>query len=183
MVFVFVYNHVIFNIQVSAHDLLGMQVVRLSDLTPEEPKTLTLPLRKNMNDNDQANQKNRGEISLELLYKPFKEDPSDSIPEGDQEEEEKAPEGTPEGGGLLIITVHDAEDLEGKHHNNPYARVLYKGVEHKTSVRTYDSFALNFFYVFCVLHYHHDEGCCFDYNVSVSRADVQKWKDDFWSFY
>ena len=110
-----------------------MQVVPLAALTPDEPTNMTLALRKNMNGNDPANQKARGEISLEVTYKPFKDD---VIPEGD--EEEKAPEGTPQGGGLLVIIVHDAEDLEGKHHTNPYARVLYKGIEHKTTVRLHN---------------------------------------------
>lgn len=114
--------------KVSAHDFLGMQVVPLSTLTADKPESLSLPLKKNMDPNDPSNLKSRGEINLELVYKPFKDD--DVIPE--EGEEEKAPEGTPQGGGLLVVTVHEAEDVEGKHHTNPYARVLYKGLENKT---------------------------------------------------
>eukprot|EP00250_Pteridium_aquilinum_P006946 c16764_g1_i2 orf=140-1756(+) len=114
--------------KVSSHDKLGMQVIPLASLVPEEPKTLILDLRKNMDDNDPSNQKSRGQITVEVLYMPFRED--DIVPEED--EEERAPEGTPHGGGLLIVVVHKAEDLEGKHHTNPYAKVVYKGQEYKT---------------------------------------------------
>eukprot|EP00250_Pteridium_aquilinum_P035462 c9459_g1_i1 orf=161-1768(+) len=114
--------------KVSAHDLLGMQVIPLVSLTPDVKQTHTLPVRKNMDDNDPANKKNRGQITLETVYKPFKDE--EVIPEDD--EGERPPEGTPQGGGCLVVIVREAEDLEGKHHTNPYARVLYKGTEHKT---------------------------------------------------
>lgn len=47
---------------------------------------------------------------------------------------EKAPEGTPETGGLLVVTVHEGEDLEGKHHTNPFVRVIFKGDKKETPV-------------------------------------------------
>ncbi|KAJ1398977.1 Synaptotagmin-like mitochondrial-lipid-binding domain [Sesbania bispinosa] len=34
---------------------------------------------------------------------------------------QQAPEGTPEGGGLLVVIVHEAQDVEGKYHTNPHA--------------------------------------------------------------
>lgn len=114
--------------KVSSHDKLGMQVVPLSSLVPEEPKPLTLDLRKNMDDNDPSNLKPRGQITVELLYRPFKED--DTIPE--EKDEMKAPEGTPQGGGVLVVVVHKADDVEGRHHTNPLAKVVYKGQEFKT---------------------------------------------------
>lgn len=44
----------------------------------------------------------------------------------------KAPEGTPAGGGLLVVIVHEAQDVEGKHHTNPYVRLLFKGEDKRT---------------------------------------------------
>jgi hypothetical protein len=49
-------------------------------------------------------------------------------------EVERAPDGTPEGGGLLEVIIHAAEDVEGKYHTNPYAKVTFRGEERKTQV-------------------------------------------------
>ena len=112
---------------------MGMNVVPLTELTPDEPKVLTLDLLKNMDPNDAQNEKSRGQIVVELTYKPFKEDevPDDA---DDSDAIQKAPEGTPAGGGLLVIIVHEAEDVEGKYHTNPYVRLLFRGEERKTRV-------------------------------------------------
>jgi len=45
-----------------------------------------------------------------------------------------ARDGKPQGGGLLEVIVHSAEDVEGRHHTNPYAKVLFRGDEKKTQV-------------------------------------------------
>ncbi|KAH7433635.1 hypothetical protein KP509_07G078600 [Ceratopteris richardii] len=95
--------------KVSSHDLLGVQMIQLSSLTPDDWQTHTLNLRKNMDDNDPSNQKPRGQITLNTLYTPFKDE--EVIPEEEENE---------------------AEDLEGKHHCNPYVKILYKGHEYKT---------------------------------------------------
>ncbi|CAM6123407.1 unnamed protein product [Calypogeia fissa] len=119
--------------KIGAHEKMGMQVIPLTDLVPEETKTMTLDLRKTMDDNDPANQKQRGNITLELSYKPFKEDEMADIKEGDEDEElDKAPEGVPEGGGLLVVIIHEAEEVEGKHHTNPFVRIVFKGDEKRT---------------------------------------------------
>ena len=120
-------------IQVGTHDEMGVNVVPLKDLTPDEPKVLTLDLLKNMNPNDPQNEKSRGQLVMEVLYKPFKED---EIPNDidDSSMVQKAPEGTPAGGGLLVVTVHEAQDLEGKYHTNPHVRVLFRGDARKTKV-------------------------------------------------
>ena len=47
---------------------------------------------------------------------------------------EKAPEGTPDGGGLLVVIVHEAQDLEGKHHTNPQVRLIFRGEEKRTKL-------------------------------------------------
>ncbi|RDX99805.1 Synaptotagmin-2, partial [Mucuna pruriens] len=117
--------------QIGKHDRMGMNAIPLKELTPDEPKVLTLNLLKTMDPNDPENEKSRGQLTVEVLYKPFKED---ELPQSveDSNAIEKAPEGTPATGGLLVIIIHEAEDVEGKHHTNPYARLIFKGEERKT---------------------------------------------------
>ena len=112
---------------------MGLQVVPLQELTPDEPNVVTLDLLKNMDPNDVQNEKSRGQIVLELMYKPFK---ADEVPKEteDLNAVEKAPEGTPKGGGLLVVIVHEAQDLEGKYHTNPQVRLLFQGEEKRTKV-------------------------------------------------
>lgn len=114
---------------------MGMNVIPLKDLTPDETKTMTLSLLKNMDANDSQNDKDRGQIMVELTYKPFKED---ELPKDfeDNDAAHKVPEGTPPGGGVLMIIVHEAQDVEGKHHTNPYVKILFKGEERKTKVQS-----------------------------------------------
>lgn len=115
------------------HDKMGMNVIPLKQLTPEEPKVMTLDLLKNMDPNDVQNEKSRGQIVVEVLYKPFKDDEK-PVDVQDSNELQKAPEGTPTGGGLLVVIIHEAQDVEGKHHTNPYVRLLFRGEEKKTKV-------------------------------------------------
>ncbi|XP_022748217.1 synaptotagmin-1-like isoform X2 [Durio zibethinus] len=117
--------------QIGKHEKMGMNVIPLKELTPEEPKVMTLELLKNMDLNDTQNEKSRGQLVVELTYKPFKED---EIPKSFEESKtvQKAPENTPDGGGVLAVIVHEAQDVEGKHHTNPYVRVLFRGEEKKT---------------------------------------------------
>ncbi|KAK6939325.1 C2 domain [Dillenia turbinata] len=117
--------------QVGKHDKMGMNVIPLKELTPDEPKEFTLDLLKNMDPNDPQNEKSRGQIVVEAMYKPFK---VDEIPkESDNPNAvQKAPEGTPAGGGLLVIIVHEAQDVEGKHHTNPHVELLFRGERRKT---------------------------------------------------
>lgn len=112
---------------------MGMNVVPLKELSPDEPKVLTLDLLKNMDPNDVQNEKSRGQLVVELTYKPFKEEdmPKDLDDSGTVA---KAPEGTPASGGMLVVIVHEAQDVEGKHHTNPYVRILFRGEEKKTKV-------------------------------------------------
>ena len=94
---------------------------------------MTLDLLKNMDPNDVQNEKSRGQIVVEVLYKPFKDDEK-PVDVQDSNELQKAPEGTPTGGGLLVVIIHEAQDVEGKHHTNPYVRLLFRGEEKKTKV-------------------------------------------------
>lgn len=117
--------------QIGKHDRMGMNVIQLKEITPDESKVVTLNLLKTLDPSDPENEKSRGQLTVEVLYKPFKEDELAQSAE-DSNAIEKAPEGTPASGGLLVITIHEAEDVEGKHHTNPYARLIFKGEERKT---------------------------------------------------
>lgn len=111
-----------------------MNVIPLKDLIPDETKSVTLDLLKTMDANDPANEKFRGQLTVDVTYNPFKEDDSDVDTSDESGTIEKAPDGTPEGGGLLVVIVHEAQDVEGKHHTNPYVRILFRGEEKKTKV-------------------------------------------------
>lgn len=121
---------------------MGLNIIPLKELTPEEPKTMTLDLLKNLNPDDVQNEKLRGQLVIEVNYKPLKdlELPTNLV---DSDSVQKAPEGTPEGGGLLVIIVHEAQDLEGKNHTNPSARLLFRGEERKTKVKQSDKSVYN----------------------------------------
>ncbi|WJX09186.1 Synaptotagmin-2 [Trifolium repens] len=117
--------------QIGKHEKMGMNVIPLKDLTPNEPKELTLKLLKTLEPDNPENEKPRGELVVEVMYKPFTED---ELPKNTEDTNgvDKAPEGTPATGGLLVIIIHEAEEVEGKHHTNPYARLIFKGEERKT---------------------------------------------------
>jgi Ca2+-dependent lipid-binding protein len=117
--------------QIGKHEKMGMNVIPLKELTPNEPKELTLKLLKTLEPDNPENEKPRGELVVEVMYKPFTED---ELPKNTEDTNgvDKAPEGTPATGGLLVIIIHEAEEVEGKHHTNPYARLIFKGEERKT---------------------------------------------------
>lgn len=112
---------------------MGMNMIPLKELTADEPKTFTLELLKNLNPKDPQNEKSRGQIVLELTYKPFRnEDLAKSFKE--PHPTKSPPEGTPPGGGLLVVIIHEAQDVEGKYHTNPHVRLIFRGEERRTKV-------------------------------------------------
>jgi Ca2+-dependent lipid-binding protein len=115
---------------------MGMNSIPLKELPLDETKVSTVNLLKTMDPNDVQNEKSRGQLTLELTYKPFKEEDMEHEGTEGGDVVEKAPDGTPAGGGLLYVIVHEAQDLEGKHHTNPYAKIIFKGDEKKTKVPT-----------------------------------------------
>lgn len=119
--------------QVGKHDKMGINEIQLKELVVEETKVYTLELLKNMDPSDTQNDKSRGQIVIELTYKPFKEEDLDKS-FNRMESLQKAPEGTPIGGGLLVVIVHEGQDIEGKYHTNPHVRLIFKGEERKTKV-------------------------------------------------
>ena len=116
------------------HDKMGVQVIPLRSLTPYESKLFTLDLLRRMNPNDQQNKKNRGKLVVELTFDPFREDNSTSPVISDGEGNVSIKRDVPPGGGVLLVSVENAEDVEGKHHTNPYAVVFFRGEKRETKV-------------------------------------------------
>lgn len=111
-----------------------MNVIALNQLVPDKPTTLTLDLLKSIEIIDDQSHKSRGQIVMELTYRPFKDEelPKEINDQGDEVEEPH--KSTESGGGLLVVIVHEAHDLEGKHHTNPYVRITFRGEKRKTKV-------------------------------------------------
>jgi len=146
-------------------------MIPLKDLVSEEPKLFTLDLLKNMNPKDAQNEKSRGQIIMELTYKPFRaEDLAKSFKQAHSIKD--PPEGTPPGGGLLVVIIHEAQDVEGKYHTNPHVRLIFKGEERRTKVIV--SIESLYFYVFIFLLHK-----SLKYNV----RDFTSTKDDDISLY
>ncbi|KAI3517237.1 hypothetical protein L1887_16450 [Cichorium endivia] len=124
--------------KVGSHDRLGMQVVPLKVLKPNEMKELTLDLLKNTNVTDPLKKQQRGQIMLEMTYAPFREESdvvSGPLNTPTQNENGVGFGGeTPIGAGVLLVTVQGAEDVEGEHHSNPYAMIIFRGETKKTKV-------------------------------------------------
>ncbi|KAL6873706.1 hypothetical protein ACP4OV_013788 [Aristida adscensionis] len=120
--------------KVKMHDKLGMQVIPLRSLTPYESKLFTLDLLKSMNPNDPHNKKNRGKLIVELTLDLFREDNSRTSVTSDGEGNASLRKDICSNGGVLLVSVEDAEDVEGKRHTNPYAVVLFRGEQRKTKV-------------------------------------------------
>ena len=117
-----------------------MQLVPLKLLKPYENKEFTLDLLKDTNLNETPNKKPRGKIVVDLTFVPFKEDsskfggPSEGYSRkesgigyvSDDEVQDRA--------GLLSVVILEAEEVEGEHHNNPFAVLTFRGEKKKTKV-------------------------------------------------
>uniref|UniRef100_A0A803P2J1 Uncharacterized protein n=1 Tax=Cannabis sativa TaxID=3483 RepID=A0A803P2J1_CANSA len=127
--------------KVGGHDRLGMQLIPLSLVRPNETKRFTLDLVKNTNVNDPQNKKQRGQLVVELTYVPFRTNSITISDNGDESNENmrnrkksRLNEGSYGRAGLLLVTIQGAEDVEGEHHNNPYALIHFKGEKRKTKM-------------------------------------------------
>lgn len=126
--------------KVGAHDRLGTQLYPLKLLTPNVPMEATLDLLKDTSISAPHNKKQRGQIVLELTYAPFREDlrgfsgilegygRKDSITDG------ASGNGSPNGAGLLLLSVQGAHDVEGSRHNNPYVLIIFRGETKKSKM-------------------------------------------------
>lgn len=124
------------------HDRIGMQLIPLKLLTPNDTKAMKLDLLKDTTKESSQNKKRRGQIEVELTFVPFKEDSCkfsgalDSNGRKDSGIDRASDDNVVGGAGLLSVIVHGAEDVEGKRHNNPNAIVLFRGERKKTKVST-----------------------------------------------
>ncbi|KAI7751343.1 hypothetical protein M8C21_023440 [Ambrosia artemisiifolia] len=125
--------------KVGLPDKLGMQVIPLMVLKPNEKKELTMGLVKHIDSNDPRDRKSRGSITVELTFVPFVRDTmSLNGPIGLYMRKEtvskKLGSSFVNRAGLLTVTVIGAKSIEGKHHNNPFALVVFKGEKRKTKI-------------------------------------------------
>ncbi|KAJ0663462.1 putative C2 domain, synaptotagmin-like mitochondrial-lipid-binding domain, C2 domain superfamily [Helianthus annuus] len=125
--------------KVGLHDKLGMQVIPLMVLKPNEKKELTIGLVKNLDSNDPRNRKPRGSITVELTFVPFVDDTASLNGPIDlymrkQTVSKKLGSSFVNRAGLLTVTIISAKSVEGKHHNNPFALVVFKGDKRKTKI-------------------------------------------------
>lgn len=125
--------------KVGEDDKIGMQLVPLKELTPNEPKKFTLDLLKNTNMNDPHNKKPRGTLEVELTFDPFKLESDSFKGLGTFSQKQVSLDRTLADellseAGLLSVTVVGAEDLEAvKYHTNAYAQILFRGERRKTT--------------------------------------------------
>ncbi|KAI4351406.1 hypothetical protein L6164_005775 [Bauhinia variegata] len=125
--------------KVGGHDKLGMQLVPLKLLAPYETKPFTLDLHKDINI-EHPNKKHRGQIMVELTFVPFKEDSfkfgghSEGFSRNESGIDRASDDEVQDGAGLLSILIQEAEEVEGKHHNNPFAFVLFRGENKRTKM-------------------------------------------------
>ncbi|XP_019451085.1 PREDICTED: synaptotagmin-3-like [Lupinus angustifolius] len=126
--------------KVGAHDRLGMQLVPLKVLKPYENKEFTLDLLKDTNINEVPIKKNRGQIVVDLTFVPFKEDSmkfggnSRTYSRKESGKDVVSDDEVQEGAGLLSLVIQEAEEVEGEHHNNPYAVLTFRGEKKKTKI-------------------------------------------------
>ncbi|XP_076937669.1 synaptotagmin-3-like [Bidens hawaiensis] len=125
--------------KVGLHDKLGMQVIPLMILKPNVKKELTIGLVKNLDSSDARNRKPRGSITVEMTFVPFVEEnmglngPIDFYMRKETVSKNLGSEFVNKP-GLLLVTVISATNVEGKHHNNPFALVVFKGDKRKTKI-------------------------------------------------
>lgn len=117
-----------------------MQLVPLKVLKPYENKEFTLDLLKDTNLNETPNKKPRGKIVVDLTFVPFKEDsskfggPSEGYSRKESGIDVVSDDEVQEGAGLLSIVIIEAEEVEGEHHNNPFAVLTFRGEKKRTKV-------------------------------------------------
>lgn len=126
--------------KVGAHDRLGMQLVPLNLLKPQEKKEFVLDLLKHTDISDHQDKKRRGQLVVELTFVPFKDEGGsfNGLPNGygriESEVDKVFDDDALSGAGLLSVIVQGAEDVEGERHNNPYALVIFRGEKKKTKM-------------------------------------------------
>ncbi|CAN1775836.1 SYT3, partial [Linum perenne] len=122
-----------FRMTIGKHGNIGVQLVPLNLLAPNKKKEFTLELMKTTNHayNELRKKKYRGKLVVELTFSLFREDNDNASRQSD---DAASTDSDNTRGGLLVVTVLGAENVEGHHHNNPYALVAFRGEEKRTKV-------------------------------------------------
>ena len=107
-------------------------------LAPYETKEFTLELLKDTNI-EPPNKKQRGQLVVELTFVPFREDSIkfDGPSERYSRKEslvDRLSDDENQNAGLLSVLIEGADEVEGEHHNNPYALLHFRGEKKKTKV-------------------------------------------------
>lgn len=117
-----------------------MQLIPLKVLKAYENKEFTLDLLKDTNLNETPQKKPRGKIVVDLTFVPFREDsskfggPSEGYVRKESGIDYVSDDEVQEGAGLLSVVIQEAEEVEGDHHNNPYAVLTFRGEKKRTKV-------------------------------------------------
>nr|XP_043625745.1 synaptotagmin-1-like [Erigeron canadensis] len=115
-------------IWVEIHEQVGrIKDLIFSNITSGSPQTRKIRLF-NVKDGRHGGSYLQGKIMVEIMYIPcsYYTAFEDICPL------QKAPTGTPKGGGLLLVIIHEAIDLQSSYHSNPYASLLFRGELRKT---------------------------------------------------
>ncbi|CAN1775839.1 SYT3, partial [Linum perenne] len=130
--------------KIGKHGNIGVQLVPLNLLAPNKKKEFTLELMKTTNHayNELRKKKYRGKLVVELTFSLFREDNDNASRQSDDaastdskgSRDDYCRVGDNTRGGLLVVTVLGAENVEGHHHNNPYALVAFRGEEKRTKM-------------------------------------------------
>lgn len=126
--------------KVGGHDRLGMQLVPLKQLIPQETKEFTLDLLKSSNPSDAHTKKPRGKLVVELTFDPFKYDNTSFKSFYDKLAKKESVVGCTSfdaslsEAGVLLVTIVGAEEVDGEHHTNPYCQILFRGEKKKTKM-------------------------------------------------
>ncbi|CAN1775843.1 SYT3, partial [Linum perenne] len=128
--------------KIGKHGNIGVQLVPLNLLAPNKKKEFTLELMKTTNHayNELRKKKYRGKLVVELTFSLFREDNDNASRQSD---DAASTDSDNTRGGLLVVTVLGAENVEGHHHNNPYALVAFRGEEKRTKVTKRKIFSIS----------------------------------------
>jgi Ca2+-dependent lipid-binding protein len=118
----------------SANSKTGVAVVNVKDVVGQGERDLWLELAKTTAGSAPGD-KPYGRLHVVAEYKELKDemDADTTTNAGGEEAVERAPAGTPKGGGVLVVIVHNGQELEAKHGTpTAYVKLKYRNIEFKT---------------------------------------------------
>nr|XP_043623281.1 synaptotagmin-1-like [Erigeron canadensis] len=109
------------------HEQVGARNWQFRNLTSKSARTQEVRFHK-VKDGYEDEGDVQGKIMVKMMYTacPYYTAFEDVCPH------QKAPTGTPQDGGLLVVIIHEARTLYSNHHRNPYVSLLFQGELRKT---------------------------------------------------